>query len=87
MPLKSRLRASTDGNQQTIFGNFSQKSRVSLEKMRIGLYNPLDGVTNPQYKLLHFLTLTFFYKEKKAPDLNWDRCCHLALCLWLILFQ
>ncbi len=29
----------------------------------------------------------FFCKEKKVLDLNWDRCCHLALCLWLILFH
>jgi len=53
----------------------------------IGLYHPLDCVINPKYKLLHFLTTIFFYKEKKALAFNWDRCCHLALCLQLILFN
>jgi hypothetical protein len=54
----------------------------------IGLHHPLDGVTSPEYKLLHFIHLTkFFCKEKKAKTFNWDRCCHRALCLWLILFH
>jgi hypothetical protein len=26
----------------------------------IGLHHPLDGVTNPEYKLLHFIQLTNF---------------------------
>jgi hypothetical protein len=54
----------------------------------IGLHHPLDGVTSPEYKLLHFIQLPkFFCKEKKALAFNWDRCCHLALCLRLILFH
>jgi hypothetical protein len=32
----------------------------------IGLYHPLDGIANPVYKLLHFLTNIFFCNEKKA---------------------
>ncbi len=33
----------------------------------IGLYHPLDGITNPMYKLLHFWTTkNFFCEEKKA---------------------
>jgi hypothetical protein len=28
-----------------------------------------------------------FCKEMKAPAFNRDRCCHRALCLWLILFH
>jgi hypothetical protein len=32
----------------------------------IGLYHPLNGVTNPKYKLLPFLTTIFVGKEKKA---------------------
>jgi hypothetical protein len=32
----------------------------------IELNHPLDGVTNPKYKLLCFLSTIFFYKEKKA---------------------
>ncbi len=49
--------------------------------------HPLDGVTNPKYKLLHLFTTIIFYKEKKALAFNRDRCCHLPHCLWLILFH
>jgi hypothetical protein len=52
-----------------------------------GLYHPLDGITNPKYKLLHFLTIIIFTKKKKEPAFNWDRFCHLALCLWMILLN
>ncbi len=51
------------------------------------LDRPLDGVTNPKHKLLHFLTTKFFCKENKALAFNRDRCCHLVLCLQLILFH
>ncbi len=57
-------------------------SKVDL----IGLYRPLNGVTNPKYKLLHLLTTRKKCKEKKALAFNWDRCCRLVLCLQLILF-
>jgi hypothetical protein len=30
----------------------------------IGLYHPLDGITNLKYKLLCFLTPKKFFKEK-----------------------
>ncbi len=30
----------------------------------IGLHHPLDGVTNPKYKLLHFIQLTKFFCKK-----------------------
>jgi hypothetical protein len=53
----------------------------------IGLYHPLDGVTNPRYKLLYFVKTKKICKEKKALAFYRDRCCHLALCLWLILFH
>ncbi len=54
----------------------------------IGLHHPLDGITSPLYKLLRFIQLTnFFCKEKKALAFNRDRCCHLALCLQLMLFH
>jgi hypothetical protein len=70
---------------------FSLQARVfvpgrSFKLSLIGLYYPLNGVTNPQYKLLHFFTITFFNKEK-ALTFNRDRCCHLALCLQLIVFH
>jgi hypothetical protein len=56
--------------------------------MTIGLHHPLDGVTNPEYKLLRFIQLTnFFAKKRSALAFNRDRCCHLALCLRLILFH
>ncbi len=58
-----------------------------LESDKIGRYRPLDGVTNPNYKLLSFLTTKFFCRERKALAFNRDRCCHLMLCLWLILFH
>ena len=31
----------------------------------IGLHHPLDGVTNPKYKLLHFIQLTNFLQRKE----------------------
>jgi hypothetical protein len=52
----------------------------------VGLHHPLDGVTNPEYKFLRFIQL-IFCKEKKALAFNRDRCCHLMLCLQLILFH
>ncbi len=30
----------------------------------MGLYHPLDGITNPKYKLLRFLTTIFLQREK-----------------------
>jgi hypothetical protein len=44
-----------------------------------------DGVTNPGYKLLRFTATTIISKEKKVLTFYRDSCCHLALCLWLIL--
>ena len=52
----------------------------------IGLYQPLDGLNNPKYKLCFIQPTNFFCKEKKALAFNRDRCCHVALCLRLILF-
>jgi hypothetical protein len=54
---------------------------------QIGLFHPLDGITNPKYKMLCFLTTKILKKEKKALSFNWDKCCHQALCLQLILFH
>ncbi len=53
----------------------------------MGLYHPLDGVTNLKYKLLYFLIPNKKNSKRKALAFNWDRCCHLAICLWLILFH
>ncbi len=62
---------------------FSVKAGTSL-----GLYHPLDGITNHMYMLFHFLTTkNNFCREEKALAFYWQRCCHLGLCLCLILFQ
>ncbi len=53
----------------------------------MGLYDPLDGVTNLKYKLLYLLTPNKKISKRKALAFNWDRCCHLAICLRLILFH
>ncbi len=53
----------------------------------IGFHRPLDGLTNLKYKLLCFLTPNKKFSERKALAFNQDRCCHLALCLRLILFH
>ncbi len=53
----------------------------------MGLYHPLDGITKPKYKLLYFLTPNKNISKRKALAFNRDRCCHLAICLWLILFH
>jgi hypothetical protein len=45
----------------------------------IGLDHPLDGINNPKYKLMHFLTTKLFLLREEVT--NWDMCCHLALCL------
>jgi hypothetical protein len=53
----------------------------------MGLYHSLDGNTNLKHKLLCFLTSNKKISKKKALAFNRDRCCHLVLCLWLILFH
>jgi hypothetical protein len=73
-----------------VISQFSLQARMlvpgwSFELSIIGLYHPLDDITNPKCKLLHFFTITFFNKEKKALAFNRDRCCHLVLCLRLIM--
>ncbi len=76
-----------EGTLKLYWAEFSIQTDATILYCKvIGLHHPLDGVTNPEYKLLHFIQLTFFCKKKRALAFNWDRCCHLALCLWLILF-
>jgi len=55
--------------------------------LAVGLYHPLVGFTNRKYNLLCFLTTNFLCTEQKALSFNRDRCCHLALCLQLILLH
>jgi hypothetical protein len=53
----------------------------------MGLYHPLDCVTNLKYKLLYFLARNKKNSKRKALAFNRDRYCHLAICLRLILFH
>jgi hypothetical protein len=61
------------------------KSHTTCSLM--GLYHPLDGHANLKYKLLGFLTHNKKNLRQKTLGFKGDRCCHLALCLWLILFH
>ncbi len=53
----------------------------------LGLYHPLDGDTNLKYKLLCFLIPNKKDFKEKDTCFNPNRCCHLALCLHLLLFH
>ncbi len=53
----------------------------------MGLYHPLDGVNNLKYKLFYFLTPNKKISNRKALAFNRDRCCHLVICLRLILLH
>ncbi len=66
---------------------FCANANVWMNLIAIGLYHPRDGITNPKYKLLHFLTTKLIWKDRKALAFNRGRYCHLALCLLLILFH
>jgi hypothetical protein len=41
-----------------------------LNKMcnTIGLHHPLDGITNPKYKLLRFIQLTIFLQKEEGTS-------------------
>jgi hypothetical protein len=75
--------------QNPSFGlDSSYCTKTTTEATTIGLHHPLDGVTNPECKLLHFIQLTkLVCKNKMALAFNLDRCCHLALCVQVILFH
>jgi hypothetical protein len=71
-----------------LYGQFNSQKGRTKNPDGIGLHHSLDGVTNPEYKLLHFIQRTnFFGKGEKALAFNQDRCFHLAFCLQLILFH
>jgi hypothetical protein len=44
------------------FQPFERRGKI----ISIGLYHPLDGVANPMYKLLHFLSNIFLQREEGA---------------------
>jgi hypothetical protein len=57
-------------------------------KATMELCHPLEGVTNLEYNLLCFLTPNkIIFSKWKALAFNRNRCCHLTLCLQLILFH
>jgi hypothetical protein len=59
------------------YKNYNLKDVLSHDRalLGLGLYHPLDDITNPKYKLLGFLAINYFSKEKKALAFNRDRCC------------
>jgi hypothetical protein len=63
----------------SVFSNSPTYKICPINLLIIRLHHPQDGVTNPEYKLLRFIQLTIFYKEKKALAFNQDRCCHLFM--------
>jgi len=55
-----------------------------IKHWTIGLHHTRDSVTNLKYKLCF---LSSFYKENEALAFNQERCYHLVLCIWLIIFS
>ncbi len=52
------------------------------------LHHSKDGSTYPGYKLMCFVCIHWiFCKEQNALAFNWDKRCHLALCLQTILLH
>jgi hypothetical protein len=54
---------------------FCKMRRLSFKKLKyvkfgtkIGLHNPPDGITNPRYKLWHFLTSKIFGQRDKGTN-------------------
>jgi hypothetical protein len=70
--------------------NFLKSSQNSCQTTKAKMFtlNLLDGITNPEFKMMCFIQLAkLFCKEKKALVFNRNRCCHLALCLRLSSIQ
>jgi len=44
------------------------KHSAYFDTATIGLNHPLDGVTNPEYKLLNFLQLTNFFAREEGTS-------------------
>ncbi len=44
------------------------KKAVRKHVDEMGLDHPLDGITNPKYKLLHFLTTNFFLQREEGTS-------------------
>jgi len=42
--------------------------REKCYAFKMGLNHPLDGITNPKYELLHFLTTKFFLQREEGTS-------------------
>ncbi len=51
-----------------IQSSVDQKPDIQLDFKPIGLHHPLDGVTYPEYKLLHFIQLTNFLQREEGTS-------------------
>jgi len=60
---------------------------LSVRDATIGFNQPLGGITNLKYRLLCYVTPNKKFSKRKAIAFNQDGCCHLVLCLQLILFH
>ncbi len=74
-------------NTGTSSGHITNLKQSIFDFRYIWLYHPLDGITNLKYGLLCFLTPNKKISKRKILAFHQDRCCHLALCLALILFH
>ncbi len=59
---------------------FNCMLNLSVRLYLIGLYLPLDGITNPKYKLLCFLT-TIFCQDRKALWFTIKQCV-FRICIY-----
>jgi hypothetical protein len=53
----------------TLIKALTLKKYLYLFPLLIGLYHPLDGVTNAKYKLFHFLTNISLEREEGTNNL------------------
>jgi hypothetical protein len=67
----------------TIFSLFST--------MSMQLSNQAMSSTSWWYQSYEYMVVfynhNFFYQYQNALSFNWDMCCHLMLCFWLIIFH
>jgi hypothetical protein len=56
--------------QSVAFLNVIMLSTVAPKKQStsIGLHHPQDGIINPKYKLLHFLTTKLFLQREEGTN-------------------
>ncbi len=69
--LLSKAPSRTSSRRRKLSGDFWPGTNlIKLFTTVKGLHHPLDGVTNPKYKLLCFIQLTFFAKRRGHKLLN-----------------